>query len=64
VHAVKDIVASEEILTTYVKIYINYLKREKLLERYSFTYNYLACDTSTTLSRASAKACKRLFRID
>ncbi len=29
VHVVKDIAASEEILTTYVKIYINYAKREK-----------------------------------
>jgi len=29
VHVVKDIAASEEILTTYVKICINYAKREK-----------------------------------
>lgn len=29
VYVVKDIVASEEILTTYVKIYINYAKRKK-----------------------------------
>jgi len=29
VYAVKDIAAGEEILTTYVKIYINHAKREK-----------------------------------
>lgn len=64
VHAVKDIAAGEEILTTYVKICIDHAEREKQLERYGFTCDCPACDTSTAFGRASAKRRKRLFRID
>ena len=64
VHAVKDIAAGEEILTTYVQICIDHAEREKQLERYGFTCDCPACDTSTAFGRASAKRRKRLFRID
>ena len=64
VHAFKDIAAGEEILTTYIKICIDHAERTKQLDRYGFTCDCPACDTSTVFGRASAKRRKRLFRLD
>lgn len=64
VHAVRDIAAGEEILTTYVKVCIDHVEREKQLNRYGFSCDCPACDISTTFGRASQKRRKRLFWID
>ena len=64
VHAVKDIAAGEEILTTYVGICIDRAERENQLSRYGFSCDCPACDVSTTFGRASEKRRKHLFPID
>lgn len=64
VHAVRDIAAGEEILTTYVPLSIDHAEREKQLNPYGFSCDCPACDISTPFGRASQKRRKRLFRID
>jgi hypothetical protein len=64
VHAVRDIAAGEEILTTYVSICIGQGERKKQLSHYDFTCDCPACDTSTAYGGGSENRRTRLFRID
>ncbi len=64
VHAVEDIAAGEEILTTYIQICRDSAERKKQLNLYGFTCDCPACDDSTAFGRASEKRRKRLFQLD
>lgn len=64
VHAVKDIAAGEEILTTYIQICRYLAERNKQLSQYGFTCDCPACDESAAFGSASDKRRKRLFQID
>ncbi len=64
VHAVKDIAAGEEILTTYIQICRDSAERKKQLNQYGFTCDCPACDDSTAFGRESEKRRKRLFQLD
>ena len=64
VHAVRDILAGEEILTTYIKICEDRTLRRQHLEIYGFQCNCPCCDSSSSFGKASEKRRKRLLQID
>ena len=65
VHAVRDILEGEEILTTYIKICEDRtLRRENLLGIYGFECTCPCCDVSTPFGKASEKRRRRLLQIN
>ncbi|KAL8779258.1 MAG: hypothetical protein Q9213_007030 [Squamulea squamosa] len=65
VHAVQDIAAGREILTTYTKGYQPRAKRQSLLsERWGFQWDCEACNSSSAFGKASDKRRKRLLKLN
>lgn len=64
VHAVQDIAAGQELLTTYAKAYEPRAQRQSyLLQRWGFRCDCQACNPSSTFGKASDKRRKRLLDI-
>ncbi|KAL8769933.1 MAG: hypothetical protein Q9209_004180 [Squamulea sp. 1 TL-2023] len=64
-HAVQDIAAGQEILTTYTKGYQPRAERQSLLSgRWGFQCDCEACNSSSAFGKASEKRRKRLFKIN
>lgn len=64
VHAVRDILEGEEILTTYIDIREDFFRRQERLDKYGFQCTCPCCDLSTSFGQASEKRRKRLLQID